>query len=548
MFCFHFGSEGWKIIPSPHNWLRGGPMTSLPLDVHEVLEQEYEAIHGPLGNKPPATYQPEDIIDAEWAKGCLAVCGFGGDSLAALNALVEKGNDFGNLERSPAITENGRKMLKMYTKGEIEQTPDNRRRIVDEALSGAVRRIRDVRLDALYETLHEADDANARTALCISGGGIRSATFALGVIQGLAGTGILEKFDYLSTVSGGGYIGSWLSSWSRRHKDGIKGVQGDLGRADTGRLAGGMRQKPDAKIEPEPQPLQHLRAYSNYLSPKLGFLSADSWTLGALYIRNLLLNLLVLVPVLAGVLALPRFYEWLLRSNLDLNLNTLGAITAVALAVGFGYLGLARPVKHGRESSSWKFNTNAWFVWGCIAPLAVAGFCISVFWAKNAGAILGGTYALAANAEWWAIVCALIMTLVPCIVYYYRFSRASFAERRQSAQRASGTFKKVAYEGLGAIVGLGTSLGLFWLLGKKVFPTPMMKVPNPNNVEVWLRKLVPLPMQEIHLCFALPLVLLVFFLQASVFVGISSRWNEDNDREWWGRAGAYLLMAAVLTT
>src|ERR1051325_11000578 len=520
-------------------------MTSLPLDVHEVLEQEYEAIHGPLETKPAATYRSEDITDAEWAKGCLAVCGFGGDSLSVLNALVETGKEFANLERSPAITENGRKMLEMYTKGEIDQTPDVRRRIVDEALSGAVRRIRDVRLDALYGTLHKADDANARTALCISGGGIRSATFALGVIQGLAGTGILSKFDYLSTVSGGGYIGSWLSSWSRRHKDGIKGVQDDLVRADTGRLTGGMRQKPDAKIEPEPQPLQHLRAYSNYLSPKLGF-SADTFTLASLYIRNLLLNLLILVPVLAGLLALPRFYEWLLRSNLDLNLNALGAITAGALAAGFGYLGLARPVKHGRESSSWKFNTNGWFVWGCIAPLAVAGFCISVFWAKNAGTIRGGTYAFSANAEWWAIACALIMTLVPCLVYYYRFANASFAERRQSAQRASGTFKKVAYEGAGALVGLGASIGLFYLLAMKLFPTPMMKVPNSNNVEVWLRKFVPLPMQELYICFAVPLVLLVFFVQASIFVGISSRWNEDGDREWWGRAGAYLLIAAVL--
>ncbi|HTP85275.1 MAG TPA: patatin-like phospholipase family protein, partial [Alphaproteobacteria bacterium] len=41
-------------------------------------------------------------------------------------------------------------------------------------------------------------------ALCLSGGGIRSATFSLGVLQGLAQKGLLEKFHYLSTVSGGG--------------------------------------------------------------------------------------------------------------------------------------------------------------------------------------------------------------------------------------------------------------------------------------------------------------------------------------------------------
>src|SRR5580700_6463691 len=50
--------------------------------------------------------------------------------------------------------------------------------------------------------------------LAFSGGGIRSATFNLGVIQALARNNLLNLVDYLSTVSGGGYIGSWLSSWA----------------------------------------------------------------------------------------------------------------------------------------------------------------------------------------------------------------------------------------------------------------------------------------------------------------------------------------------
>jgi hypothetical protein len=62
-------------------------------------------------------------------------------------------------------------------------------------------------------------------ALALSGGGIRSATFCLGVLQAMAHAGLptgkgepatqhnlLERFDYLSTVSGGGYIGSFFSS------------------------------------------------------------------------------------------------------------------------------------------------------------------------------------------------------------------------------------------------------------------------------------------------------------------------------------------------
>ena len=53
------------------------------------------------------------------------------------------------------------------------------------------------------------------TGIALSGGGIRSATFALGVLQALAHHDLLRRFDYLSTVSGGGYIGAsltWLTS------------------------------------------------------------------------------------------------------------------------------------------------------------------------------------------------------------------------------------------------------------------------------------------------------------------------------------------------
>jgi predicted acylesterase/phospholipase RssA len=41
------------------------------------------------------------------------------------------------------------------------------------------------------------------SALCLSGGGIRSAAFCLGVLQALAEKRILRQFDFLSTVSGG---------------------------------------------------------------------------------------------------------------------------------------------------------------------------------------------------------------------------------------------------------------------------------------------------------------------------------------------------------
>ncbi len=146
---------------------------------------------------------------------------------------------------------------------------------------------------ALFGQIHRLEQPLA--GLCISGGGIRSATFSLGALQGLAERGYLEQFDYLSTVSGGGYIGSWLTAWKHR--------------------AGGLHKvvpalRSDTVAAPEPagaDPIHHLREYNNYLSPQLGALSGDAWTLVATVLRNILLNWMVLVPLLLLGLLLPRY-------------------------------------------------------------------------------------------------------------------------------------------------------------------------------------------------------------------------------------------------
>ncbi|MCW8997494.1 MAG: patatin-like phospholipase family protein, partial [Kangiellaceae bacterium] len=65
------------------------------------------------------------------------------------------------------------------------------------------------------DELGKNPDDNFLTGLAISGGGIRSASFGLGVMQGLNKYGVFKYLDYLSTVSGGGYVGScytWLNS------------------------------------------------------------------------------------------------------------------------------------------------------------------------------------------------------------------------------------------------------------------------------------------------------------------------------------------------
>ena len=50
--------------------------------------------------------------------------------------------------------------------------------------------------------------------LALSGGGIRSGAFSLGVLSALKKARVLDVIDYLSTVSGGGYAGAYWSSWA----------------------------------------------------------------------------------------------------------------------------------------------------------------------------------------------------------------------------------------------------------------------------------------------------------------------------------------------
>src|SRR6516162_5674926 len=66
--------------------------------------------------------------------------------------------------------------------------------------------------EAVERAYRVAAAAKKQAALCLSGGGIRSAAFSLGVLQALARKGLLSRFQYLSTVSGGGYAGAWLSA------------------------------------------------------------------------------------------------------------------------------------------------------------------------------------------------------------------------------------------------------------------------------------------------------------------------------------------------
>ena len=125
--------------------------------------------------------------------------------------------------------------------------------------------------------------ANRLTGLALSGGGIRSATFALGVLQRLAKEDLLKRFDYLSTVSGGGYIGGSLT-WLLNQTDRPQAIGAAFPYGlDKHRLG-----------QDESDVLKHLRLHGKYMTPGRGITATS---LAAVILRGIVLNFLVWLPL-----------------------------------------------------------------------------------------------------------------------------------------------------------------------------------------------------------------------------------------------------------
>ena len=301
------------------------------------------------------------------------------------------------------------------------------------------------------------------SALCLSGGGIRSAAFSLGVIQSLARRGLLDRFDYLSTVSGGGFIGGWLDALARR--DGVGAVQ-DMLRQET----------------PPPQ-VRRLRDYTNYLTPRIGLLSLDTWAAAVLYLRNVMLNWLIFAPLFALCVLLAVFYRTLLA---ELTGSSVGqwALGAATLVLVFGTmracldlpshrprgptpppwplsplppqwqarllrLFAAAPATVGRDETDYAsvrgislFIVAPALIWAIVAPLALVHWYHSgigtglALPCTYAAAMLGG-YALAAVWRWeWGLYgrnfgAWLLATVTSAAVLWLgiRFGRAVDTEK-----------------------------------------------------------------------------------------------------------------------
>lgn len=129
------------------------------------------------------------------------------------------------------------------------------------------------------------------TGLALSGGGIRSSTLNLGIIQVLDKIGLFSCLDYLSTVSGGGYVGSSISANYSTPKSDEPALQ--LTPEEKLEQAKSRFPYRHQSGKPEPAGFLQLRNYSNFLVPH-GFI--DYMKLPVQVIRGIIVNFLVLLP------------------------------------------------------------------------------------------------------------------------------------------------------------------------------------------------------------------------------------------------------------
>jgi hypothetical protein len=354
------------------------------------------------------------------------------------------------------------------------------------------------------EALGNPHDAEL-LGLALSGGGIRSATFNLGVLQALARLGLLKKFHYLSTVSGGGFIGSWLSAWVARCKGGIAEVEEWLA------------ERREGHVGREPREVRFLREFSNYLTPKLGWSSVDSLTGVATYLRNLLLNLSIIVAA-AGALLLVPWLLALLGNTAAPEALLLGSVGLLAVAAaGITRNVIWQEIEESRaESGPAAGGDKPPAAPGYVRPRAIARWVVLplVLWAFALSLALKRMPELLGEATVGVFIVVGFATL-----FIVRALCRLAARRMHPALSRWDPLRRTVALAIGTAAGVG----LLTVFAKILARTPTW------HAVVW----------------GVPGALVIFLLAVTVILGVSGRKESEYAREWWSRLGGLLIRLAL---
>ena len=387
----------------------------------------------------------------------------------------------------------------------------------------------------------ESAERKHTVGLAFSGGGIRSATFNLGILQGLAKAKLLTSIDYLSTVSGGGYIGAWLVSWMKR-ASGETEVQDLLGDFEN------HRAPDDTSVEPEE--VNFLRDYSNYLTPRVGIFGADTWAAIATYLRNVLLNQAILLGFLGAIVLVPwcvvnsaqrvEKWPWICGNGGAAAALFSGLCLLIAVVWASGQTAACSMTQADAPKSA-----GQGFVLSFVAlPVMLSAFLtVIAFWQ---GTTPHAKFA-ASSYSWprWAGIAALLYGSAHVIGVFVRARAINKAKLRYIDQILN----------LRSVDRIASQQYIELTTEQRIF-IPLSAVAA-GCVGGLLLKLVDsgISWWKFHdggsyqaLTWGPPLVLVAFLLTATVHIGLLKLLIDNEEQEWWGRLGGLLLLLGIAWT
>ncbi len=350
--------------------------------------------------------------------------------------------------------------------------------------------------------------------LAFSGGGIRSATFNLGILQALAENGLLHKFDYLSTVSGGGYIGSWLAALTRRF---LKAQPGSSFLDVESAL---IPVKREADGREERTFLRWLRLYSNYLTPHTGLLSGDTWAMIGTWLRNVFLNQTVLGLLFLGVfvccdgvlLGLMRSYRHAL-----LLLIAGGVVWFVAMVSVAWNTAEQIPSREMLQTTFQRVQVTVTVILPFFLSCLLLNFGL---WRWPGLADSPLLWWFAAGAVFYFL--AWIVATVPLWVWRRVWKKVSAEDRMLSLPVF--LFSSL----IAGAVGGGLGRGYLRLLNGLPKTAPFC------YSAYWIVGVL-----------GTGAVMLIMLLAGTVHMGLAGRGCKDLVREWWARLGGYLMLLTL---
>ena len=296
-------------------------------------------------------------------------------------------------------------------------------------------------------------------------------------------------------MSGGGYIGSWFHAWvkraTNRFGDVYRGLQPESGAAE----------------------VQFLRRYSNYLTPTSGLLSADTWTMISIWLRNTLLNQTILFLAFAALLLLPRSLSWLPDVAGGHHATWILVALLMTLAVVMIGQGLPKPSRPAaleeREIGGQPYVQLRVVLPILLSCLLLSGWIYPVFAGKDSASLIR-------TSTGFGLGLLIFLAVVSRVGdFSSRFGAPGSGWRILAAWTGIPLMNiACATVGAGALYLVGSSLQC-----------------GEEPVTRWST-----------LVWGTPFFLLLFTATVIAQIGLLGRNFTDDRREWWSRLGAWLII------